>query len=108
MAYVYLIAEAAEDGSGTSDWTKIGFSQNDPNWRMNANLKRGNPREIAVMAVYEFSDSREARAAEWKAHDEFVEQSHKREWFRVNWEQIDERLRQMGYQPTTEAFKLGF
>lgn len=46
MAYVYLIAEEPFEGEILQDWVKIGYSQNPPEWRMNANLKRGNPRYI--------------------------------------------------------------
>jgi T5orf172 domain len=87
-AYVYLIEEESLDGEVSGPWTKIGFSQNPPEWRMDANLKRGNPRNIRVAAAFEFGSNQSARVAEKNAHNQFSDRKHQKEWFRVSWVEI--------------------
>ena len=41
------------------DWL---LAETRPEWRMEANLKRGNPRNIHIAAAFEFDDNSEARA----------------------------------------------
>ena len=95
-AYVYLIAEVPHAGETCGPWTKIGFSQNPPEWRMNANLKRGNPRDIVVAAAFEFESNQEARAAEKKAHLHFQKFKHQKEWFSVEWKTVAEWFQSSG------------
>ena len=64
MAYVYLLEEISHCTGESGPWTKIGYSKNPPEWRLDANLKRGNPRELRLAAVYEFESERAARDAE--------------------------------------------
>ena len=87
-AYVYLIEEEPHPGEESGPWTKIGYSQNPPEWRMEANLKRGNPRNIHVAAAFEYSSTEEARAAEKEAHQHFSDVKHQKEWYRVAWEEV--------------------
>ena len=87
-AYVYLIEEQPHPGETSGPWTKIGYSQNPPEWRMNANLKRGNPRNIRVAAAFEYETNQEARAAERAAHRQFGDYKHQKEWFHVAWSEI--------------------
>ena len=69
-AFVYLITEEPFEGETS------GYSQNPPEWRMDANLKRGNPRNIYVAAAFEFVTNVEARAAEAAAHEYFQAAKH--------------------------------
>ncbi|MHB1058597.1 MAG: GIY-YIG nuclease family protein [Rhodanobacter sp.] len=85
---MYLITEEPHGGESCLLWTKIGYSQNPPEWRMNANLKRGNPRNIRVAAAFEFESNQEARAAERLAHQHFGELKHQKEWFKVAWNDV--------------------
>lgn len=87
-AYVYLIEEEAHPGETSGPWTKIGYSQNPPEWRMDANLKRGNPRNIRVAIAFEYETGDAARAAEKSAHDHFDHLKHQKEWFRVSWSDV--------------------
>jgi hypothetical protein len=87
-AYVYLIEEEACLGDTSGPWTKIGYSQNPPEWRMDANLKRGNPRNIRVAVAFEYDSSEAARAAEQAAHDHFLGHNHQKEWFRISWSDV--------------------
>jgi hypothetical protein len=87
-AFVYLIEEESYPGETSGPWTKIGYSQNPPEWRMDANLKRGNPRNIRVAAAYEYDSNEAARAAERGAHQQFGDTKHQKEWFRVAWEDV--------------------
>ena len=87
-AFVYLIEEVPHPGEISGPWTKIGYSQNPPEWRMDANLKRGNPRNIRVMVAFEFDTNTEARAAERGAHQQFIQSKHQKEWFRVAWQEV--------------------
>ncbi len=84
-AYVYLIEEEPYPGDTSGPWTKIGYSQNPPEWRMDANLKRGNPRNIRVAVAFEYETGDAARAAEKGAHEHFGDFKHQKEWFHVAW-----------------------
>ena len=90
MAYVYLIVEEPFDGEVLKDWVKIGYSQNPPEWRMNANLKRGNPRPIKVAAAFEYETNDDARSAEKAAHKEFKPHLHEKEWFLIHWKKVEQ------------------
>lgn len=87
-AFVYLIEEEPYPGETSGPWTKIGYSRNPPEWRMNANLKRGNPRCIRVAVAYEYATEILARSAEYEAHRRFDDVRHQKEWFRVAWEDV--------------------
>lgn len=89
MAYVYLIIEEPFEGETLKDWVKIGYSQNPPEWRMDANLKRGNPRSIKVAAAFEYPSNEDAKNAEKAAHKEFKEHLHQKEWFQLHWKQVE-------------------
>lgn len=88
MPFVYLIEEEPYPGEASGPWTKIGYSQNPPEWRMDANLKRGNPRRIHVAVAFEYDTDESARAAERSAHQHFAESKHQKEWFRVAWHDV--------------------
>lgn len=103
MPYVYLITEEPHDGEVCGAWTKIGYSQNPPEWRMDANLKRGNPRNIRVAAAFEFETNREARAAEKLAHMHFGDLKHQKEWFKVAWQDVASWLDNTGARRRTES-----
>lgn len=90
MAYVYLIVEEPFEGEALKDWVKIGYSQNPPKWRMDANLKRGNPRSIRIAAAFEYDTNDEAWKAEKAAHEEFKEFLHEKEWFQLHWKQVEQ------------------
>ena len=87
-AYVYLIEEEPfpEDKSGP--WVKIGYSKNPPEWRMDANLTRGNPRNIRVVEAFVYETESIAREAEKLAHKYFEEHYHQKEWFNLSVETI--------------------
>lgn len=87
-AFVYLITEDPHPGECSGPWTKIGYSQNPPEWRMDANLKRGNPRDIRVAVAFEYDNSADARVAERSAHQHFGGMKHQKEWFRVAWQDV--------------------
>ena len=95
-AYVYLIEEECHAGEVSGPWTKIGYSQNPPEWRMDANLKRGNPRNIRVAAAFVFETTEEASAVEKRTQAQFADRLHQKEWFRVHWSEIAEWLDQSG------------
>lgn len=88
VAYVYLIQEEPAAGETTGHWTKIGYSSNPPEWRMDSNLKRGNPRTISVAAAFEYETVVAAHAAEQAAHARFSAFRHQKEWFRVPWQEV--------------------
>jgi hypothetical protein len=90
VAFVYLLEEIPYCPGESGPWTKIGFSRNPPEWRLNANLKRGNPRDLRVAAVYEFESEEDAYEAEQRAHKQFSQFAHQKEWFRVPWQQVAE------------------
>jgi hypothetical protein len=83
-------------GESTGPWTKIGYSANPPEWRMDANLKHGNPNNIHVAAAFEYPTSDEAWAAEKNTHRNFAHRMHQKEWFRVNWEEVSAWLQGQG------------
>lgn len=88
MAYVYLITEDPHENEVCGPWTKIGYSQNPPEWRMDANLKRGNPRNIRIAAAFEYPTNQAARVAEKLAHAHFDDVKHQKEWFNVAWQSV--------------------
>src|SRR5258708_23652421 len=90
-AFVYLIEEVPHAGE-SGPWTKIGYSKNPPEWRMNANLKRGNPRVLRLAAVCEFESEQAAHDGEKRAHRQFQQFAHQKEWFRVSWQQVADWL----------------
>lgn len=98
-AYIYLIVEDPHEGELSGPWTKIGYSQNPPEWRMTANLRHGNPRVIRVAKAFEFESSEEALAAEQRAHLHFADVKHPKEWFRVAWQEVAAWLQQSGCKP---------
>lgn len=96
VAYVYLIEEEPIEGDKSGPWTKIGYSKNPPEWRMEANLKRGNPRNINVAAAFQYETEREARDAERNAHRNFNHLKHQKEWFRIAWSEVAQWLESTG------------
>ncbi|PKF49297.1 GIY-YIG nuclease family protein [Enterovibrio nigricans] len=88
MAFVYLITEEAFEGEVVRPWVKIGYSKNPPEWRVNANLKRGNPRCLVLSAVFEFESIVQARRAEKAAHEQFSQHLFQKEWFQVCWKTV--------------------
>ncbi len=98
VSYVYLLEELPDRPCDSGPWTKIGYSQNPPEWRVNANLKRGNPRTLRLSAVFELNTEREAFDLEQAAHVQFHEFKHEREWFRVSWGEVAEWLRARGFK----------
>lgn len=95
-AYVYLIEEVPHEGEISGPWTKIGFSQNPPEWRMNVNLKFGNPRNIRVAKAFEYATADEARTAESNAHNQFISFKHQKEWFLVSWADVSSWMESQG------------
>lgn len=98
VAYVYLLEELPYQPGESGPWTKIGYSQNPPEWRLNANLKRGNPRTLRLSAVFEFDTEAEAFNAEQAAHAQFQSLSHEREWFTVSWVDVAAWLKNEGFR----------
>lgn len=96
MAYVYLIVEDPFEGETLKDWVKIGYSKNPPEWRMDANLKRGNPRLLRVAAAFEYEANDEALNAERTAHREFRPYLYEKEWFQINWKRVEQWFVQRG------------
>ena len=88
-AYVYLIEEESFQGEMSGPWTKIGDSENRPDWRL-LNLKQGNPRNLLIKAAFEYDSVEEAFAAEQAAHEAFLEHLHQKEWFKIPWQQVSE------------------
>lgn len=99
-AYVYLIEEVPFIKDESGPWTKIGLSQNMPEWRMNANLKRGNPRKIRVAVAFVYESVEAAREAERQAHIHFSSFAGEngKEWFNVSWNQVSEWMISSGAQ----------
>lgn len=97
-AYVYLLEEVPDCPGESGPWTKIGYSQNPPEWRVKANLKRGNPRELRLSAVYEFESGPIAREAERITHAQFREFLHQKEWFRIGWQQVADWCSEAGFK----------
>jgi hypothetical protein len=95
-AFVYLIEEEPHPGESSGPWTKIGYSHNPSEWRMNANLKRGNPRNIRIAAAFVYETDEQARAAERSAHEHFGDANHQKEWLRVSWSEVTSWLEGTG------------
>lgn len=87
-AYVYLIEEVPFEAGKSGPWTKIGYSKNPPEWRMEANLTRGNPRNIRVAEAFEYESEQAARSAEREAHEHFKNYHHQKEWFNLSASEI--------------------
>lgn len=98
MAYMYLLEEISHCPGESGPWTKIGYSKNPPEWRLGANLKRGNPRELKLAAVYEFESERAARDAETAAHNQFRSSEHQKEWFQIHWQQVADWCSNSGFK----------
>ena len=98
MSFVYLIEEVPLPGESIQPWTKIGFTKNPAEWRLNANLKRGNPRELRFGAVYEFITEAEGWAAEAATHRAFADHRGLKEWFALPWQTINEWCLAQGYR----------
>jgi len=79
VAYVYLIEEIPYSHGESGPWTKIGYTKNPPEWRLGANLKRGNPRDLRVVAAHEFNTEEAAYEAEAMAHNHFLQYLHQKE-----------------------------
>jgi hypothetical protein len=94
MAYLYLIEEVPLTDEKSGPWCKIGISKNPPEWRMNANLKRGNPRDLIIRFCYQFDDAKKMRETEKKAHRHFHEYLRTKEWFNISAETAHEWLTQ--------------
>lgn len=103
MAYVYLIVEEPFEGEALKNWVKIGYSQNPPEWRMNANLKLGNPRSIKLAAAFEYATNDDAQTAEKTAHIKFKQHLHAKEWFQLHWKQVEQWFVEQGAQRRVEA-----
>ena len=88
VAYVYLLEEVPHSQGDSGPWTKIGCSRNPPEWRIGANLTRGNPRDLRLAAVYEFETEDAAYNAENSAHEHFRALKHQKEWFKVSASQV--------------------
>lgn len=88
VAFVYLLEEVPHSDAEKVPWTKIGMTRNPPEWRLGANLKRGNPRHLTLGAVYQFKTEQEAREAERLTHKNFERSAHQKEWFSIHWKEI--------------------
>lgn len=86
--HVYLIFEEPFKDENSGPWTKIGYSKNPPEWRMNANLKRGNPRVLIVFEVFVYGTQIEARKWEKAAHKHFQDFHIEKEWFNLGPKEI--------------------
>lgn len=82
-AFVYVLEEEPIPGEKSGPWVKIGYTKNRPEWRLDANLKRGNPRNIRIAAAYKYETESAAREAERNAHNHFQYCAHQKEWFRI-------------------------
>ena len=98
-AFVYLIEEEPHPGESSGPWTKIGYSKNPPEWRLEANLKRGNPRNLNIAIAYQYRSETAARAVEKAAHAAFSEFAHQKEWFRVPWKEVAGWFDKTGTKP---------
>jgi hypothetical protein len=96
VAYVYLLEEVPYCEGESGPWTKIGYSKNPPEWRLNANLKRGNPRDLRFAAVFEFKSEKLAHDAEKSAHHHFSQLAHQKEWFRVSSKDVADWFIELG------------
>lgn len=102
MAYVYLIVEEPFEGETLKNWVKIGYSQNPPEWRMNANLKLGNPRSIKLAAAFEYATNDDAITAEKAAHSHFKQYLHEKEWIQLHWKQVHDWFFKQGARLRSE------
>jgi hypothetical protein len=59
---------------------------------------RRSPREIRVAAAFEFETQEAAREAECLAHQHFAQFAHKKEWFRIPWQQVAVHFNTLGYK----------
>jgi hypothetical protein len=96
-AFVYLLEEVPFAPNESSQLTKVGYSRNPPEWRVGANLIRGNPRELRLPVVYEFATEAEAYQAESLAHRNFGGFALQKEWFRVSWQDIAKWCDEQGW-----------
>lgn len=105
MAFVYVIVEKNIIGELSGPWLKIGFSKNPPKWRMDANLKRGNPRALEVLAQYKFENEQEARNAERAAHSKFSDcaSPNGKEWFSIAPEAVISWFAKCGYRRVSDT-----
>jgi|SRR5580692_9743398 T5orf172 domain len=87
-AYVYLLEEVPFAPNEASQLTKIGCSGNPPEWRVGANLTRGNPRHLRLPVIYQFETEKAAYEAEDQAHRHFHEFYERKEWFRRSWQEV--------------------
>lgn len=99
MAFVYLLIEEAFEGESIFEWVKIGYTKNPPEWRVETNLTRGNPRKLIIIQAFEYTTENDARAAEKAAHKNFKEKRYAKEWFNVNWRVVEEWLLSQGAKP---------
>jgi len=98
MAFVYLLRERPYPGETTIPWTKIGYTKNPVEWRLNANLKRGNPRDLEVAVAHEFETEALGLSAELAAHNHFRDRLHQKEWFSVSWQEVEAWCDSQGYK----------
>ena len=94
-AYVYVIEEKPHPEEKTGPWIKIGYTKNPPEWRLNANLKRGNPRDLRLYS-FEFASEQSAQTAEQAAHKAFHAHRHRKEWFRIPSKRVRDWLGRKG------------
>lgn len=99
MAYVYLIIEEPHPNEQESQWVKIGYTKNPPEWRLYANLMRGNSRTLSIAIAFEYESESAARGAERAAHVEFAKQHHQKEWFNVDWRTVKRWFELQGAKP---------
>jgi hypothetical protein len=99
VAFVYVLEETPYSTGDSGPWTKIGCSRNPPEWRIGANLTRGNPRNLRLAAVYEFETEKAAYEAEATAHAHFQPHYHQKEWFKISGSQVAEWAVEAGWRP---------
>lgn len=97
-AYMYLLEEIPHCPDESGPWIKIGYSRNPPEWRLGANLKRGNPRELKLAVVYEFESEQAAREAEKRTHEQFRQFAHQKEWFLLRPQQVADWCSRSGFK----------
>ena len=90
MTYVYLIVEEPHPGEVSGPWTKIGYTKNPPEWRLDANLTRVNSRVLSVLTAFEYPTEADAQAAERLAHRQFAGAAVRKKWFQVDPQQVDQ------------------
>lgn len=99
-AYLYLLEEVPYRPGESGPWTKIGYSINPPEWRLYANLRMGNPRELRVAKAFEFESVESACEAERKAHSQFQQflGQNQKEWFQIGWQQVADWCAESGFK----------